>query len=73
MQLPDDIDRSDLVGKRILHKFIVDRNKDKWFHGEIFDFDGKVHSVVYEDSSEEFHFNLLEDLFCRRFNYTMIN
>ena len=23
---------------------------------------GKVHSVVYEDSSEEFHFNLLEDL-----------
>ena len=62
MQLPGDIDPSDLVGKRILHKFIVDGDKEKWFHGEILDFDGKVHSVVYEDSSEKFHFNLLEDL-----------
>ena len=34
MQLPGDIDPSDLVGKRILHKFIVDGDEEKWFHGK---------------------------------------
>ena len=55
-------DPNSLVGKTIMHKFLVDNEKEEWFSGFVLDYDGETHHIKYEDSSEIFNFNLIEDL-----------
>ena len=57
-----DSDPHTLVGKTIMHKFLVDNEEEQWFSGFVLDYDGETHHIKYEDSSEIFHFNLMEDL-----------
>ena len=57
-----DCDPYALVGKTIMHKFIVNDVEEQWFSGFVSDYDGETHHIEYEDSNEIFHFNLIEDL-----------
>uniref|UniRef100_A0A1X7VL36 Uncharacterized protein n=1 Tax=Amphimedon queenslandica TaxID=400682 RepID=A0A1X7VL36_AMPQE len=55
-------DPNSLVGKSVMHKFLVDNEREEWFSGFVLDYDGETHHIKYEDSSEIFNFNLIEDL-----------
>ena len=57
-----DCDPCTLVGKTIMHKFLVDDEEEQWFSGFVLDYDGETHHIKYEDSTEIFNFNLMEDL-----------
>ena len=51
-----------LVGKRINHKFVV--NKEVWYTGNVVSYNSvkQLHTVVYDNEDEPSYFNLLEDL-----------
>ena len=36
--------------------------EEQWFSGFVLDYDGETHHIKYEDSTEIFKFNLVEDL-----------
>lgn len=54
---------SKLVGKRILHKFEVDK-KEKWFTGYVVSYDAhtQLYELEYDEEEEKFFFNLEEDI-----------
>ena len=52
-----------MVGCRIRHKFI-DGKEEQWYEGYVVDYnvESEKHQVVYNGESEQYFFNLVEDL-----------
>ena len=51
------------MGRSVLHKFEVN-NEEKWFSGFVVSFNvcTNLHEIVYDEDSEHYFFNLVDDV-----------
>ncbi len=64
LEIHDDSDPFLLVGHRIIHRFSVSHDEDRWFEGSVLDYDpvNRTHTVAYDSESDLCSFNLMEDI-----------
>ena len=62
--MPTTSDSSSLVGKEVLHRFMLESGEEKWFHGVVISYNAATqrHELVYDGETDHQHFNLTEDI-----------
>ena len=53
-----------LVGKEVLHRFILESGEERWFHGIVISYNAanNTHELAYDGETNHQHFDLSEDI-----------